>query len=77
MNIWVLGTLNQLFIKVLILEQNFQKNKVATGKTAFFVIGPFCTPHSICLRGQFWEGNFVYVTLFEKGFRFSENLFQG
>ena len=27
------------------LKQNFQKNEVDTGKVAFFVIGPFCTPH--------------------------------
>ena len=25
--------------------------KKYTGKTPFFVIGPFCTPHSICLKG--------------------------
>ena len=34
----------------LIMKQNFQKNKVATGKTVFFVIGSFCNPHSICLN---------------------------
>ena len=28
---------------VLKLTQNFQKKKVDTGKTPFFVIGPFCT----------------------------------
>ena len=26
------------------MKQNFQKNKVATGKTVFFVIGSFCNP---------------------------------
>ena len=26
----------------LILKQNFQKNKVVTSKTPFYVIGPFC-----------------------------------
>ena len=43
MGAWVVGTLNQLFIRVLKLKQSFQKNKVVTGKTPFFVIGPFCT----------------------------------
>ena len=35
--------------EVLKLKQNFPKNKVANGKTPFFVIGPFCTHHFICL----------------------------
>ena len=35
---------------VLILKENFQKIKLFTGKTPFFVIGPFYTPHSICLN---------------------------
>ena len=34
--------------KVLKLKQIFTKKKVA-GKTPFFVIGPFCTHHSIVL----------------------------
>ena len=46
----VIGTSNQLFIEVLKLKQNFQKNEVVTGQTPFLVfIGPFCT-HSICLN---------------------------
>ena len=36
--------------EVLKLKQNFQKNKVVTGKTPFSVIGPFCSYHSICLN---------------------------
>ena len=36
--------------EVLKLKQNFLKNKVVTSKAWFFVIGPFCTPHSICLN---------------------------
>ena len=36
--------------EVLKLKQNFQKNKVVTGKTPCFVIGPFCTAHSVCLN---------------------------
>ena len=50
MDIWVVGTLNQLFIGIFKLKQNFQKNKVVTGKTPFFVIGPFCTHRSIYLN---------------------------
>ena len=35
---------------ILTLKQNFQKNKVVTGKTPFFVIGPLCCYHFICLK---------------------------
>ena len=39
MSIWVLGTTNQIFIKAILkLKQDFQKNKVITGKTPFFVL---------------------------------------
>ena len=34
---------------VLKLKQNIQKNKLVAGKTPFFVIGPFCSQHCICL----------------------------
>ena len=40
MNIWVVGTLNQLFI----LKLNFQKSKVVSGKTPFFVKVHFILP---------------------------------
>ena len=46
---WVFGSLvHQInyLQKVLKPKQNFQKNKIVTGKTLFFVIGPFCT-HTI------------------------------
>ena len=36
--------------EVLKLKQNFQKIKVVTGKTSFFVIGPFCAHHPIGLN---------------------------
>ena len=39
--------------EVLKLKQNFQKNKVVTGKTPFFVRGPFHTYHSIRLNIDF------------------------
>ena len=37
------------FQDALKLEQIFQKNLV-TGKTPRFVIGPFCSHHTICLN---------------------------
>ena len=43
--IWTFGSLvqqiNSLLLEVLTLKQNFQNNKVVTGKTPFFVIDPF------------------------------------
>ena len=50
--IWVVVTSKQIFIRgeLIKLKQNFQKNKVVTGKTLFFVIGPFCTHYYICLN---------------------------
>ena len=35
---WVVGALNRL--EILILKLNFQKSKVISGKTPFFVISP-------------------------------------
>ena len=46
--------INSLY-EVLKLKQSFWKNKVVTGKAPFFVISPFCTPHSICLNVGFLE----------------------
>ena len=59
MNIWVVGTSNRLFIRGSFTEtKNFQKNKVVSGKTPFFMIGydmisSFCTSHSIWLDTGF------------------------
>ena len=40
MGIWMVGMSNQLYIyEVLKLKQNYQKKKVVTSKTPFFVIG--------------------------------------
>ena len=54
--IWAFGLLvhqiNSLQ-EILKLKQNYLVNtvkKVVTGKTPFFVVGPFCTHHSICLN---------------------------
>ena len=90
MDIWVVGTFNSIK-EVLKLKQIFQKNKVVTGKTPLFVIGPFCSLYSICLNIGFWQNSFEWkwcvfsltgfnykrvLQFFEKGFRFTENLFQ-
>ena len=51
------------FLKeVLKLTQNLQKKekKVVTGKTPFYVIGPFCIHHSICLNIGFRYSSFVW-----------------
>ena len=50
MDIWAVGTTNQLFVRGFKLKQKFQKNKVVNGKTPFFVIGPFYSHHFICLN---------------------------
>ena len=54
MGIWIAGTSNQLYLRGSFkLKLNFQKIKVVAGKTPFFVIGPFYTPHSVCLNTEF------------------------
>ena len=50
MGIWVVGISNQLFLRGSYTKTKFSKNKVVTGKTLFFVIGPFCTHISIYLN---------------------------
>ena len=61
--IWTFGSLlNQInsIQEVLELEQIFQKNKAVTGKTPLFVVGPFCSRHSICLNIGFWQSSFEW-----------------
>ena len=41
MYIWKIGSLNQLFRRGSYTQIIFSKNKVLSGKTEFFVIGPF------------------------------------
>ena len=56
LQIWSFGPLvHQInsFQEVLKLKQIFQKNKAVTGKTPLFVIGQFCSRHSICLNVGF------------------------
>ena len=50
MDIWVVATSNQLFIRGSQSETKLSENEVVTGKTSFFVIRPFGTPHPICLK---------------------------
>ena len=49
MDIWVVDQIKSIY-EIPKLKQNFQKRKVITGKTPFFVIGQFGTPHTICLN---------------------------
>ena len=44
MDIWVVSTSNQLFMKGPYDKINFQKNNVISGETPFFVIDPFFSP---------------------------------
>ena len=68
MDIWVVGTSNQLFIRVGTsykeLKTNwnkvFKKKKWLLAKTPFFAMGQFSTPHSICINIGLWQGSFVY-----------------
>ena len=53
MDIWVVRGLNQRLIRGSFTEIKFSKKKVVTGKTPLVVVGPFCTPHSICLNISF------------------------
>ena len=58
--IWTFGSLihqiNSIY-EVLKLEKIFQKNNVATGKTPLFVIGPFCSDHSVWLNIGFEQSS--------------------
>ena len=51
--IWIIVTLNQLFIRGSYNPNKFLKNEVVSEKSSFIFIVPFCTPHSICLNTSF------------------------
>ena len=53
LDIWVVGTLNQLIVIDSYTEIEISKNKSFSGKTPFFVKGQFCIPHSIYLNISF------------------------
>ena len=46
---WVISKLNQQFTRDSYTEITFSK-KCSSRTTPLLVIGPFCTPHSICLN---------------------------
>ena len=50
MDIWLVGTSNQVFLRGSYTETKISKNKVVTRKIRFYVIGRFCVPRSICLN---------------------------
>ena len=50
MDIWVIGTLNQILIRGFCIRIKFKKDRVVRDKPPFFVISPFYTPYSICLN---------------------------
>ena len=74
MDIWVVGTLSQLFR---ILKKTQGRNKVVTGKTPFFVIGSFCTFHSICIKIGFSNvtPSILVFSAAKRCFNFSEKVF--
>ena len=62
MDIWIVGTSNQLFVRDSYTEKFFSKNKVVTGKTPFFC-EKLCTPHSIYLNRAVLYGNVAFSIL--------------
>ena len=66
MDIWVVGTTNQLFIRGSLTETKFSKSSY--WQTPFFVIGTFCSHHFIfiCLDIGFWYDAFSILLLSTK-----------
>ena len=61
MRIWEIGALNQSFMRRSYNEIKFSlKQKLISGRFAFFVIGQFCTHHSIYLNIDFLQLSFVW-----------------
>ena len=58
MDILVVGTSNELFLRGFKTGKIFPTNKVVTGKNPLFAIGPFRSRHSICLNTGFWQSGF-------------------
>ena len=50
MGIWVVGTVNQIFLRGSYTESKISNNKVVSGKSLFCVTGLFCSFYSICLK---------------------------
>ena len=53
MDIWVIGTLNQIFIRNSCSQRKFSEDTVVSGKAPFFVIGPSCTTLQFVLKLTF------------------------
>ena len=53
MGIWIPWYIKSTLYKSFLTETKSSKNKVVTSKIPFFVIGPYCTHHSICLNIDF------------------------
>ena len=58
MYIWIVGTLNQLFIRNSKTETKFPKHKIVIYKPLFFVI--ILRHNSVCLNIVFWYGSAVW-----------------
>ena len=56
--IWIVGTLNQLFIRNSYIPLKFHKNKVVSWKTPLALIGPFFTLHFFLLKLAFYRSVF-------------------
>ena len=56
---WLVHKINSLY-EVFKLKQNFRNKWSSYGKTPFFAIDPFCTPHSIYLNIGFWQSSSVW-----------------
>ena len=88
---WRPTNVSWVFIRGPYAVANVQRSKVVSCKNPFFVIGPFCTTHSVCLKISFWQGSFVWklwvfkrstfnwkwaILFLKKCFRLSKNLLQ-
>ena len=92
MNIWIVGALNQLFIKRFLNWNNiFKKIKQSLAKLRSLWKVHFALPILICLNIDFWPDSFAWYdafsillvstknrfsSFFKKSFRFPENLLQ-
>ena len=50
MYIWEIGAVNQLFVRSSYTQKKKKKNEVVSGKSPFFVKGPFSAHHLICFN---------------------------
>ena len=55
---------------------SIREGRAVTGKTPFFVIGPFCIHHFICLIAGFWYDSFTWKLCVFNLNTFNKNLFQ-